>query len=206
MGVLVRELVALYAAFSAGRPSPLPALPIQYADYAAWQRAWLSGEVLEAELAYWKEKLAGRPPPLELPTDRPRPPVQTYRGARWPSLCPALARRRSRRSSRRHGATLFMTLLAAFQALLQRYTGQDDIVVGSPIAGRTHAETEGLIGFFVNTLVLRTDLSASRRCASCSRACGRPRSGRTPIRRCPSRSWSKSSRRCAIPAARRSSR
>ncbi len=158
-GVLLRELGALYGAFSAGRPSPLPDLSIQYVDHAVWQREWLSGDVLRAQLDYWKKQLAGAPPALELPTDRPRPAVQTYRGATVPI---ALSRELSAGLAalgRREGVTLFMTLLAAFQVLLARYTGQDDIVVGSPIAGRTHVETEGLIGFFVNTLVLRTDLS-----------------------------------------------
>jgi hypothetical protein len=156
---VVRELGALYEGFSTGRPCALPALPIQYADYAAWQRRALSGDVLDAQLAYWKEQLAGAPPALELPTDRPRPAVQTYRGAALPiALSPELSASLVA-LSRREGVTLFMTLLAALQSLLQRYTGQDDIVVGSPIAGRTQVETEGLIGFFVNTLVLRTDLS-----------------------------------------------
>ncbi|WP_437667767.1 amino acid adenylation domain-containing protein [Sorangium sp. So ce1182] len=159
MGVLVRELGALYEAFARGLPSPLPALPIQYADYAVWQRAWLSGEVLEAQLAYWKKQLSGAPPALELPTDRPRPAVHTYRGAVLPVALPRELSTALAALSRREGVTLFMTLLAAFQVLLHRYTGQDDIVVGSPIAGRTHPQTEGLIGFFVNTLVLRTDLS-----------------------------------------------
>ncbi|MGK3959181.1 non-ribosomal peptide synthase/polyketide synthase [Sorangium sp. So ce118] len=159
LGVLVRELGALYEAFSKGLPSPLPALPIQYVDYAVWQRAWLSGEVLEAQLAYWRQQLSGAPPALELPTDRPRPAVHTYRGAILPVALPRELSTALAALSRREGVTLFMTLLAAFQVLLHRYTGQDDIVVGSPIAGRTHAQTEGLIGFFINTLVLRTDLS-----------------------------------------------
>ena len=159
MGVLVRELRALYLAFVAGRPSPLPELPIQYADYAASQRQWLQGEVLEAQLAYWKQELAGAPPALELPTDRPRPAMQTYRGATCPVHLPRALSDALVSLSRQQGATLFMTLLAAFQALLSRYTGQDDIVVGSPMAGRTRTETETLIGFFVNTLPLRADLS-----------------------------------------------
>jgi len=159
MGVLVREVGALYAAFAAGQPSPLPELSIQYADFAAWQRRWLSGEVLDAQLAYWKKKFAGAPPALELPTDRPRPPVQTFRGAALPVQLPRALSDALVAFSREEGVTLFMTLLAAFQALLSRYTGQDDIVVGSPIAGRTRAEVEPLIGFFINTLVLRADLS-----------------------------------------------
>jgi amino acid adenylation domain-containing protein len=159
MGVFFRELAALYEAFSTGTASPLPELSIQYADFALWQRQWLQGEVLEKQLAYWRQQLAGSPPLLELPTDRPRPVTQTYRGARqWLALPKALSDE-LRALSQREGVTLFMTLLAAFQILLFRYTGQEDIVVGSPIAGRTRVATEGLIGFFVNTLVLRTDLS-----------------------------------------------
>ena len=158
IGVLMQELSTLYEAFTAGRPSPLPELPIQYADYAVWQRAWLSGEVLEGQLAYWREQLRGAPAALDLPTDRPRPAAESHRGG---SLSFCLPKRLSTglvALGRREGVTLFMTLLAAFQVLLQRYSGQDDIVVGSPIAGRTRVETESLIGFFVNTLVLRTRL------------------------------------------------
>jgi amino acid adenylation domain-containing protein len=161
LGVLMRELGVLYEAFSTGNPASVPELPIQYADFAIWQREWLSGEVLESQLAYWKQQLGGELPALELPTDRPRPPVQTYRGARQSfelskDLTDAL-----KALSRREGVTLFMTLLAAFKTLLYRYTGQEDVVVGSPIANRNRAEIEGLIGFFVNTLVLRSDLGGT---------------------------------------------
>jgi amino acid adenylation domain-containing protein len=159
MSVLFRELSALYKALLTGKPSPLAELPIQYPDFAVWQRRWLQGEVLNRQLAYWKKKLADAPAALELPTDRPRPPVQTYRGARQSLVLPKELNEALKTLSRRQGVTLFMTLLAAFQTLLYRYTGQDDIVVGSPIAGRNRKEIEGLIGFFVNTLVLRTDLS-----------------------------------------------
>nr|QEO74274.1 condensation domain-containing protein [uncultured bacterium] len=159
IGVLIRELTALYEAFSGGRPSPLPELPIQYADYAHWQRQWLESEVSEAQLAYWKKQLAGAPPLLELPTDHLRPAVQTYRGATYSFALGRELKEGLEQLSRREGATLFMTLLAAFQALLHRYTGQAEVVVGSPIANRTRVETEALIGFFVNTLVLRSDLS-----------------------------------------------
>jgi amino acid adenylation domain-containing protein len=158
-GVLFRELAILYEAHLAGVPAALPDLPIQYADYAVWQREWLQGQRLERELTYWRERLRGAPPVLELPTDRPRPPVQTFRGAKQSLLLPGGLGHGLRALSRSEGSTLFMTLLAAFQTLLARYTGRDDIVVGSPIAGRTRTETEGLIGFFVNTLALRTDLS-----------------------------------------------
>jgi amino acid adenylation domain-containing protein len=159
LGVLFRELGALYRAFIGGDPSPLPELPIQYADYAAWQRRTLRGEMLERELAYWRGQLEGLPPALELLTDRPRPTVQSTRGAKQSSFIPKPVTDGLKELSRREGATLFTTLLAAFHTLLGRYTGQDDIVVGSPIAGRTQAETERLVGFFVNTLALRLDQS-----------------------------------------------
>src|SRR5919107_315171 len=158
MGVFWRELSALYGAFSRGEPSPLPELPVQYADYALWQRRWLDGEVLEGQLGYWRERLAGLSP-LELPTDRPRPAVRSHLGARQELMLPEPLTRTLKDLARREGTTLFMVLLGAFQALLARYSGQEDIAVGSPIAGRNQAETEGLIGFFVNTLVMRTDLS-----------------------------------------------
>jgi amino acid adenylation domain-containing protein/non-ribosomal peptide synthase protein (TIGR01720 family) len=159
MGVLVKEVTALYAAFSRGEEPSLPALPIQYADYAVWQRGWLRGEVLEAQLSYWRRQLEGAPASLELPTDRPRPAAQSYRGS---TATLALSKELSeslKSLSRRGGVTLFMTLLAAFDVLLCRYTGQEDIVVGSDIANRNRGETEGLLGFFINQLVLRTDLS-----------------------------------------------
>jgi hypothetical protein len=159
MGVLFRELSALYAAYREGRESPLSELPVQYADYAVWQREQLAGEVLDRQLAYWRERLAGAPELLELPTDHPRPPVQTYRGATVPvELSPELLER-LQALGRSEGATLYMVLLGAFQVLLGKYAGSEDVVVGSPIAGRTRGEVEELIGFFVNTLVLRTDLS-----------------------------------------------
>ncbi|XXY13216.1 amino acid adenylation domain-containing protein [Sorangium sp. So ce216] len=159
LGVLVREVTALYEAFAHHRESPLAPLSIQYADYAAWQRAWLSGAELEAQRAYWKGHLAGAPAALELPTDRPRPAVQSYAGA---TVRRALGKELSERVdalSHKLGATPFMTLLAGFSVLLGRYSNQRDIVVGTPIANRTRAETEPLIGLFVNTLAVRTDLS-----------------------------------------------
>ncbi|WP_460203568.1 amino acid adenylation domain-containing protein [Scytonema sp. NUACC21] len=161
MGVLIRELAALYEAYSREQPLTLPELPIQYADFAHWQRQWLSGEVLQAQLEYWKQQLAGAPPVLELPTDRPRPPVQTFRGASQSLALPEPLSQGLKALSQRYGVTLFMTLLAAFQTLLYRYTGQSDICVGSPIANRNRSETESLIGFFVNTLVLRTQVSGN---------------------------------------------
>jgi aspartate racemase len=161
MGIFFRELVALYGAYSAGKPSPLRDLPIQYADFAVWQREWLQGEVLDAHLSYWKEQLAGAPALLELPTDRPRPPEQGFGGAWESAQLPEWLSESLRALSRQEGATLFMTLLAAFQVLLSRYSRQDDIVVGTPIANRNRFEIEDLIGFFVNTLVLRSDLSGN---------------------------------------------
>ncbi len=158
MGVFWRELGALYGAFSSERPSPLPELPIQYADYALWQRQWLRGELLDEQLGYWKEQLAELPA-LELPTDHPRPAVQSHRGARRSLTLPESLTQALKKLSRQEGTTLFMVLLGALQVLLSRYSGQEDIAIGTPIAGRTRAETEELIGFFVNTLVMRTDLS-----------------------------------------------
>jgi amino acid adenylation domain-containing protein len=159
--IFMRELLALYEAFSTGKPSPLPELPVQYADFAAWQRERLTGAVLEEQLAYWKEQLSGSLPMLEVPADHPRPLRMTYRGAeQWLQISLNLTERLNE-LSRREGVTLYMTLLAAFLTLLHRYTAQDDIILGSPIAGRNRAETEELIGFFINTLVLRTDLSGN---------------------------------------------
>jgi amino acid adenylation domain-containing protein len=159
LGILIREVATLYAAFSEGRPSPLAELPLQYADFAAWQSRWMQGEVLESQLAYWKQKLGGPLPVLELPADRPRPAVSSYTGASHSFRLPEPLADGLKRLSRSEGTTLFMTLLAAFQALLGRYTRSDDIIVGTDVAGRNRAETEGTIGFFVNQLVLRTDLS-----------------------------------------------
>jgi amino acid adenylation domain-containing protein len=159
MGVLFRELSALYEADRDGAESPLAELAVQYADYAVWQREQLEGEVLERQLSYWRERLAGAPELLELPTDHPRPPVQTYRGAHEQIELPLELLERLQALGRSEGATLYMTLLGAFQVLLSKYSGSADVVVGSPIAGRTRKEVEELIGFFVNTLVLRTDLS-----------------------------------------------
>jgi len=157
--VLIRELVTLYDSFAAGLPAPLAELSIQYADFARWQREWLQGDVLTAQLEYWRGQLAGAPAMLELPTDRPRPAVQSFRGARAARVFPKELTQAIQALSQRAGVTQFMTLLAAFKVLLSRYAGQDDIVVGTPIAGRSHVEIEELIGFFVNTLVLRTDLT-----------------------------------------------
>jgi amino acid adenylation domain-containing protein/non-ribosomal peptide synthase protein (TIGR01720 family) len=158
IGVLVREVEALYAAFAQRRPSPLPELPVQYADYAVWQRRWLADGALERQLDYWTDQLAAAPAALELSTDRPRPAVPSFRGAVHPFTIDPARTKALANLARQHGATLFMLLLAAFQVLLARCSGQYDVVVGTPIAGRTRAETEGLIGFFVNMLALRSRL------------------------------------------------
>lgn len=157
--IFFRELSALYQALVKGDASPLAELPVQYADYALWQRDWLQGEVLERQLSYWKNQLAGELPVLDLPADRPRPAVQTYPGDRVTVVLPAELTAALTVLSQREGATLFMTLLAVFKILLQRHTGQEDIIVGSPMANRPQTETEGLIGFFLNNLALRDDLS-----------------------------------------------
>ncbi|MET0396580.1 MAG: amino acid adenylation domain-containing protein [Longimicrobiaceae bacterium] len=161
VGVLFRELSALYPAYLEGGPSPLPELPVQYADFAAWQRAWLTGDVLERQLAWWRERLAGAPPVLEVPTDRPRRPLPGERGARVARTLPRGAAERLRALARGEGATLFMVLLTALDVLLARWSGQEDVVVGTPIANRTRRELEELVGFFVNTLALRTDVSGN---------------------------------------------
>ena len=159
-GILWQELTTLYRACACGQPSPLPELPIQYVDYAVWQRHRLQGEVLENALSYWRKQLHNLST-LQLPTDRPRPAVQSFHGANQSLVLSKDLTEQLKALSRRERCTLFMTLLAAFQTLLHRYTGQADIAVGSPIAGRTWVEVEGLIGFFVNTLVLRTDLAGN---------------------------------------------
>ncbi|MCB0155793.1 MAG: amino acid adenylation domain-containing protein [Anaerolineae bacterium] len=161
LGIIYRELTAFYNATLSQTTVSLPELPIQFADFALWQRTWLSGQVLEKQLAYWQKQLAGASTALSLPTDHPRPAIQSHHGRQHKfSLSKALSNQ-LKRFSRQQGATLYMVLLAAFQTLLYRYTGQEDIVVGSPIANRSRVETENLIGFFANTLVLRTDLSGT---------------------------------------------
>src|ERR1041385_114114 len=159
MNVLTREVSSLYEAYAAGHESGLAELPIQYADYAVWQREWLQGEVLEEQLGYCRKQLAGAPAVLELPTDHPRPAQQTHRGALLPLQLSSELTSELKQLSQREGVTLFMTLLAGWQLLLARYSRQTDVVVGSPVANRTRSEVEGLIGFFVNTLVLRTQVS-----------------------------------------------
>ncbi|HYR06690.1 MAG TPA: condensation domain-containing protein, partial [Longimicrobium sp.] len=161
MGVFTRELSTLYAAFRKGEPDPLPALPIQYADYAVWQRRWADGEVLKAQAEYWKKTLAGAPELLELPTDHPRPARQDFTGGEiWIELDAELTAG-LKALGQRHGVTLYMTFLAAWAVVLSRLSGQGDVVVGTPVAGRGRREIEGLIGFFVNTLAVRVHLSGS---------------------------------------------
>ncbi len=160
LGVLAAELGALYPAFQEGSPSPLAALKVQYADFASWQRRYLIGEPLEEHVRYWKDTLHGIPPLLELPTDRPRPALQSFEGARRFMKLSGELSEAIRQTSRSEGVTVFMTLLAVFQVLLHRYTGQQDVVVGTPVAGRRHTALEGLIGFFVNNLVMRTTFAS----------------------------------------------
>ena len=161
MPVLLREWAALYAAAQQGTPAALPPLPLQYADYAVWERQRREAPELMASLAYWRRQLAGAPPVLALPIARPRPAVQSYRGRQGTFRVPPAVAEGLKAVSRASGATLFMTLLAAFQVLLHRYSGQDDVLVGTPVANRTRVELEPLIGLFVNTLVLRTHLEGN---------------------------------------------
>jgi amino acid adenylation domain-containing protein/non-ribosomal peptide synthase protein (TIGR01720 family) len=161
MGIFIQETAELYTAFSQGKLSPLPELAIQYVDFAVWQRQFLQGDVKESQINYWRKQLALAPALLELPTDRPRPKVQTMQGAHQFFLLPLELTQALELLSRQEGVTLFMTLLTAFDILLYRYTGQTDILVGSPTANRNRSEIEGLIGFFINTLVLRTDVSGN---------------------------------------------
>jgi len=161
IGILFRELEALYEAFSGERSSPLPELPIQYADFACWQRQWLQDEVLEKDLFYWKQQLSSEIPVLQLPTARPRPSVPSYQGAQRILLLPKALTQALKVLSKEEEVTLFMTLIAAFNAFLYRYTGQEDIIVGFLTAGRNQVKIEALIGYFVNTLPLRTDLSGN---------------------------------------------
>ena len=161
IGILVRELIELYEAFAASRPSMLPDLPVQYVDFAVWHREWLQGDVLDKSVSYWKERLAGVPSLLELPTDRPRPPSQSFSGTRHPIVIPQELTESLRELGEQQNATLFMILLAAFKVFLFRHARQEDIVVGVPIAGRNKPELENVIGLFINMLAVRTDLSGN---------------------------------------------
>src|SRR5262249_44055466 len=160
--VFFRELGSLYTSFIENQPAALPELPIQYSDFAVWQLDWLQGNVLEEQLQYWTEQLKDAPPATELRTDQPRGALATFNGGNASRYLPKPLAEALRLLGRQEEATLFMVLLAAFKALLYRYSGQEDLMVGSPIAGRTRIETEALIGFFVNTLVLRTKLCGDK--------------------------------------------
>ena len=203
---LLHEISALYPAFAEGRPSPLPPLPIQFADYAVWQRQWMRGEALETFLDHWRRRLAGCPPVLELPTDRPRPKNQSFRGrTRVQTLSPGLSRS-LREASRREGTTLFVTLLAAFKALVCRYTGCEDVVLGTAVANRARPETRNLIGMMANAVIVRSDLSGrpSFRAPRAGSASGRSRP--TPSRSSPSSCSSRTTTIAATTAAIRCSR
>ena len=195
-GSVLPELTALYGAFVMQRPSPLAPLSLQYADYAVWQRQWLQGPALEEQLSYWQKQLQNLST-LALPTDRPHPAVPTYRGARLSHALPQHLRAGLNALSQRSGATLFMTLLAAFQLLLHRYSSQDDIVVGVPIAGRTRPELETLIGFFVNTLVLRADCAGDPRLIDFLQRVREAALSPTRIRTCRLSCWSSDCTRIA---------
>jgi len=158
IGVFLNELVSAYADLAEGHPPVLPALPVQYSDFAVWQREYLQGETLNKQLAYWKESLAGAPSSVELPTDRPRPPRQTFRGSKQVIVISRDVLDGLKKLDQCEGVTFYMTMVAALSTLLSRYSGQEDIVIGSPIAGRVESELENLIGYFANTLVLRAKL------------------------------------------------
>jgi hypothetical protein len=161
--VFLQEFGVLYTAYSKGDPSPLPELSLQYADYAVWQRDWLQGEALEARLGFWRRQLLAAPPILRLPSDRPRPKVQTFAGGHIPVMLPRDLLEGAKTLGAQEGVTLFMALLAAFQALLAYHTGEKRIVVGTDVANRPTLDTEGMIGFFINLLPLSTDLSGDPR-------------------------------------------
>ncbi|MCP5047153.1 MAG: non-ribosomal peptide synthetase, partial [bacterium] len=155
------EWTFIYEAFLAGKPSPLPEPSVQYADFALWQRGWLQGEALQKQLSYWKNILGGDIPILELPTDRQRPPIPSYKGGKQRIQITGNLTARLIQLTRKQGCSMFMLMLAAFNVLLYRYSSQDDIVIGSPIANRVKPELEEIIGFFANTLVLRTGLAGN---------------------------------------------
>ncbi len=161
MSILIKEVITLYNSFAQDRPSPLPPLKIQYADFAKWQNDYMQGEKFDEQLSYWKEKLEEIPQAIDLPFDKPRPPHQTHNGDHLRFGLPKELSKKLADLAREKDITLFMLMLAAFDVLLSKYSGQDDIVVGTPIAGRNRPETENLIGFFINTLVLRTKLSGN---------------------------------------------
>ena len=166
IGVLFRELATLYESYSARKPASLPELPLQYSDFAYWQRQWLQGEALKSHLAFWKDYLSGADTILDLRTDRPRPPAQSFRGARQSFRIPGGVVEAIKSLAQQERATLFAALLSAFQTLLYRCTNQEDITVGTPVANRNKVEIENLTGFFVNTVVIRVDLMAQPKALS----------------------------------------
>ena len=196
--LLVREVGALYPAYLSGRQSPLAELPIQYADFAVWQRERLQGEVLDAELSYWKQQLAEAPEVLDLPADHARPRLESFRGEAHSLVLSESISRGLRELSQQSGTTLFMTLLAAFKTLLYRYTGQTDIVVGTPVANRIRVELEPLIGFFVNTLVLRTRVTPDASFRELLQQVSEVVLGRRGIRSCRLNGWCRSWRRSGV--------
>ena len=206
MEVLSRELTELYAAEVGDRPSELPELEVQYTDYAVWQRRWLRGDALEEQLAYWRRRLEGAPPLHELPTDHPRPARQAFRGASLPVHVGPSLTASLRALADRDGATLFTVLLAAFGVLLHRHSGQEDLVIGTPVANRVATETEPLIGFFVNTLALRLDLTGDPTFGELMRRVRETTTGALPMPTCRSSGSSRNSSTSALSAMRRSSR
>lgn len=206
LGILMHELGTLYAAFSEGREDPLPPLTLQYADYAVWQRGWLRDGALQRQLDHWQTHLAGAPVAIDLPTDRPRPAVQRYRGNSLPLRIGTTLLTALKRLSREHGTTLFMTLLSAWSIVLSRFGGQTDMVVGTPIANRQRPQLAGLIGFFVNTLPCGCDWTAIRRWPSSLRRSGALRWQPMRTRTFPSSKWWTPSNRSAASRITRCSR
>ena len=198
LGVFVREVAALYEAYQKGLQSPLAPLPIQYADYGVWQRRWLQGAVLQQQLQYWREHLQGASGLLELPTDRVRPAIRDHRGERIEVVLDESLSAGLRQLARQHDATLFMVLYAGFATMLWGLSGQQDIVIGVPVANRQRREVEGLIGFFVNTLALRLQVCPQERVGDCWSGCAGSPWVAMPIRRSPSSRWW---RRCSPSAA-----
>src|SRR5208337_3065294 len=210
IGILLRELGELYRTSSANEAPSLAPLPIQFADFALWERQQLQGEALETQVAFWRRYLEEAPDSVALPTDRTRPPLPSYRGAMHTVFLPEGLTGELKALGRRENVTLFMTLLAAFKVLLARYSGQDDLVVGSPFTGRNHVDLQGLIGFFVNTLPLRTNLSGDPSFREFWDGSASRRSTHSPTRISLLRSWSRNSslgdRRIGCPCSRSSSR
>jgi len=206
MELIQNEVKQLYRAFSGKRPSPLAELPVQYADFACWQRDWFEGERLEEEIAYWKKELEGASPVLALPTDKPRPAAQTLRGATEHFTLPKALQQRLRALGAKEQVTPFMLLEAAFASLLHRHSGQADILVGTPISGRTQSETQRMVGCFLNTVVLRSQFAPDRPSVRCCTRRAIAPWVHSPMRSFPSDAWSQPRLWTAIRAARLSSR